>query len=392
MLGYRESSIGKITTRCLAALSRELLASGLVELPFRSAGPRRAVDAGAAWNRCRLSSAMSEPAQLSTRRPSALQDRGAGLARWCSSGGGRGAAGRPSWRRCWRATAGRPWGCRWPRWRARRSCGRPWRAAREVGVRWLVASGRPDRDRIAEAERWLLPRAAAGARHRPAAGAGRPPPGILPPQEMLLDRPRDRRALAPPGRRRSLSAGGASPCERRPTAGTGRSAWRSNPPAAWGSTRRGRRRCWRSPPCAPSSATRCWTPSPATSATSCSTRRTPGPPPEARGRRPGSCWRSAACGSRGRSGTACRGSSPPRSTASAGGAGRRRARRVAAGRSRGAARPPPRPSTSWAFWAAPSPGSGTRRGSGISTGGSAAPSRCSPSSPPRPGSRRGARS
>jgi RNA polymerase sigma factor (sigma-70 family) len=29
MLGYRESSIGKITTRCLAALSRELLASGL---------------------------------------------------------------------------------------------------------------------------------------------------------------------------------------------------------------------------------------------------------------------------------------------------------------------------------------------------------------------------
>ncbi|HEY2292234.1 MAG TPA: sigma-70 family RNA polymerase sigma factor [Thermoanaerobaculia bacterium] len=31
MLGYRESSIGKITTRCLAALSRELLASGLIE-------------------------------------------------------------------------------------------------------------------------------------------------------------------------------------------------------------------------------------------------------------------------------------------------------------------------------------------------------------------------
>jgi len=30
-LGYRESSIGKITTRCLAALSRELLASGLVD-------------------------------------------------------------------------------------------------------------------------------------------------------------------------------------------------------------------------------------------------------------------------------------------------------------------------------------------------------------------------
>jgi RNA polymerase sigma factor (sigma-70 family) len=31
ILGYRDSSIGKITTRCLAALSRELLASGLVE-------------------------------------------------------------------------------------------------------------------------------------------------------------------------------------------------------------------------------------------------------------------------------------------------------------------------------------------------------------------------
>lgn len=31
MLGYRDSSIGKITTRCMAALSRELLASGLVE-------------------------------------------------------------------------------------------------------------------------------------------------------------------------------------------------------------------------------------------------------------------------------------------------------------------------------------------------------------------------
>jgi RNA polymerase sigma factor (sigma-70 family) len=30
-LGYRTSSIGKITTRCLAALSRELLAAGLAE-------------------------------------------------------------------------------------------------------------------------------------------------------------------------------------------------------------------------------------------------------------------------------------------------------------------------------------------------------------------------
>jgi DNA-directed RNA polymerase specialized sigma24 family protein len=30
-LGYRASSIGKITTRCLAALNRELLASGLAD-------------------------------------------------------------------------------------------------------------------------------------------------------------------------------------------------------------------------------------------------------------------------------------------------------------------------------------------------------------------------
>ena len=30
-LGYRESSIGKVTNRCLAALSRELLVSGLAE-------------------------------------------------------------------------------------------------------------------------------------------------------------------------------------------------------------------------------------------------------------------------------------------------------------------------------------------------------------------------
>lgn len=39
-LGYRESSIGKITTRCLAALSRELLAAGEEpQDPSRSAGP-----------------------------------------------------------------------------------------------------------------------------------------------------------------------------------------------------------------------------------------------------------------------------------------------------------------------------------------------------------------
>src|SRR3954453_20047333 len=41
MLGYRESSIGKITNRCLAPLSRELLASGLIEsLPAHGPGLR----------------------------------------------------------------------------------------------------------------------------------------------------------------------------------------------------------------------------------------------------------------------------------------------------------------------------------------------------------------
>jgi RNA polymerase sigma factor (sigma-70 family) len=38
MLGYRESSIGKITNRCLAALSRELLASELELIPHPSPG------------------------------------------------------------------------------------------------------------------------------------------------------------------------------------------------------------------------------------------------------------------------------------------------------------------------------------------------------------------
>jgi RNA polymerase sigma factor (sigma-70 family) len=41
-LGYRASSIGKITTRCLAALSRELLASGLAEQIPGSVATRRA--------------------------------------------------------------------------------------------------------------------------------------------------------------------------------------------------------------------------------------------------------------------------------------------------------------------------------------------------------------
>jgi len=50
-LGYRASSIGKVTTRCLAALSREMLAAGMTdELPealqregAEAAPPRRAV-------------------------------------------------------------------------------------------------------------------------------------------------------------------------------------------------------------------------------------------------------------------------------------------------------------------------------------------------------------
>jgi hypothetical protein len=33
LLGYRESSIGKVTNRCLAALSRELLAAGVMVEP-----------------------------------------------------------------------------------------------------------------------------------------------------------------------------------------------------------------------------------------------------------------------------------------------------------------------------------------------------------------------
>jgi RNA polymerase sigma factor (sigma-70 family) len=41
-LGYQASSIGKITTRCLAALSRELLASGLAEALAKPAEARRA--------------------------------------------------------------------------------------------------------------------------------------------------------------------------------------------------------------------------------------------------------------------------------------------------------------------------------------------------------------
>ena len=41
-LGYRTSSIGKITTRCLAALSKEFFASGLLaEEPVETGGPAR---------------------------------------------------------------------------------------------------------------------------------------------------------------------------------------------------------------------------------------------------------------------------------------------------------------------------------------------------------------
>ncbi|HEY2292233.1 MAG TPA: hypothetical protein VGM86_16155, partial [Thermoanaerobaculia bacterium] len=58
--------------------------------------------------------------------------------------------------------------------------------AREVGVRWLVASGRPDPERIAQAERWLLPgqRLVLATDQRP--GPSALSQGIVPPQEMLL--------------------------------------------------------------------------------------------------------------------------------------------------------------------------------------------------------------
>ena len=49
LLGYRESSIGKITTRCLAALSREMLASGLTDELLRVPGAAPA-DAGGRWS------------------------------------------------------------------------------------------------------------------------------------------------------------------------------------------------------------------------------------------------------------------------------------------------------------------------------------------------------
>src|SRR4051812_21544044 len=59
-------------------------------------------------------------------------------------------------------------------------------AARELGVRWLVASGGPGPRRIAEAERWLLPgqRLVFATDRRP--GPAALPRGVIPPQEMLL--------------------------------------------------------------------------------------------------------------------------------------------------------------------------------------------------------------
>jgi DNA-binding SARP family transcriptional activator len=60
-------------------------------------------------------------------------------------------------------------------------------AARAEGVRWLVANGRPARERIAGAERWLLPgqRLALATDRRP--GAASLPQGIVSPQELLLN-------------------------------------------------------------------------------------------------------------------------------------------------------------------------------------------------------------
>src|SRR3954471_19134146 len=54
-------------------------------------------------------------------------------------------------------------------------------AARELGVRWLVASGGPARERIAEAERWLLPGQRLGVATDRPPGAGAPPPRGPPP-------------------------------------------------------------------------------------------------------------------------------------------------------------------------------------------------------------------
>ena len=241
--------------------------------------------------------------------------------------------------------AGAPWPCRWRRWRARRPARRrSRRRTRSAFPGWWLAAGRPPSG---------LRRGRALAASRGSSWCSRPQRrrtarapclrGIVPPQELLLDdreiaalwQPVDRRHR--PRRRRSAR------CARRPTAGTGRCGWRSRPPAARASTA-GAEEILRSRPCGSSCATRCSTPSRRRSASSSSTLPTARPGRAAPGRTPGGCSTSAACGSKGRSATACRGCSPPRSTASA---ARRRPCalpdlpcRPAAGAGGGAAGPP----------------------------------------------------
>ncbi|HYX24373.1 MAG TPA: BTAD domain-containing putative transcriptional regulator [Thermoanaerobaculia bacterium] len=59
-------------------------------------------------------------------------------------------------------------------------------AAREVGIRWLVTLGEPPAERLATAERWLLPgqRLVFASRRR---WPAKVPLDVVPPQELLLD-------------------------------------------------------------------------------------------------------------------------------------------------------------------------------------------------------------
>ena len=61
-MGYRVSSIGKITTRCLAALSREMLAAGITPKALEDVCQTRTTSAGSD------SEAPGEPDSASTRR------------------------------------------------------------------------------------------------------------------------------------------------------------------------------------------------------------------------------------------------------------------------------------------------------------------------------------
>ena len=260
------------------------------------------------------------------------------------------------------------------------------------GVRWLVASGRPagtgsprPSAGCARGSGWSSPPTGGGSRPLSRAASCRPRSCCSTTGEIADAGASDPAATS---RRRPRVA-----LRRRRTAGTGRSGWRSKPTGGLGLDEGGAGGDPGDPRRArSSSATRCWTPSRSEE------RDLLLDAPDAR---PGG-------GARGRGGVGAAGRARPVGRGAGAGppaAAPRRgarprapaapaARRAAASRrrrSRERARSP-RPSTSWVCWAARSPASGTRRGSAISTGGSAAPSRCSPFSPPRPASRRGARS